>query len=119
MSDERIMTQAEAEAGTSTEKLATTPERQKQAIAALGGGGGLATKSGVVTAATFSGNPKKATVTFSSAFADANYSVAITGGDADTITYESKIAASFDINLNTNPAPIVDVVWVAIKHGET
>ncbi len=38
MSDERIMTQAEAEAGTSTEKLATTPERQKQAIDALSNG---------------------------------------------------------------------------------
>jgi len=35
-----VMSQAEAEAGTSTEPRLTTPERQAQAIAALGGGGG-------------------------------------------------------------------------------
>ena len=51
MSDERIMTQAEAEAGTSTEKLATTAERQKQAIMALAGIGGF---SAIITESTTS-----------------------------------------------------------------
>lgn len=91
------------------------------AVASGGGGGGLSTKSGEVAAGSFSGNPKTATVTFSTAFSDANYSVAMTGQGVDkyTITAANKAAGSFDIVLNSNSAPSNPVLWTAIAHGET
>jgi hypothetical protein len=78
----------------------------------------LITKSGIVTAGTFAGNPKKATVTFTTAFASANYSVNITGSDGRTWTVESKVAASFVINANANTALTGDVYWQAKLNGE-
>jgi len=80
---------------------------------------GLVTKSG--TQGSFSGNPKKATVTLSGAFADANYSVSIIGqgGDDRSWTIESQLAGSFVINSNANPGLSNDALWIAIKHGES
>jgi hypothetical protein len=82
------------------------------------GGGTFYLKSGIVTAGTFAGNPKKATVTFSSAFPSTNYSITITGGDGRTWTYESKATGSFVINTNANSAPTQEVSWQAIIVGE-
>lgn len=78
----------------------------------------LVTKSGIVAAGTFAGNPKKATVTFSVAFASASYNVAITGADARTWTIESKVAGSFVISANANQALTGDVYWQAQLNGE-
>jgi len=81
--------------------------------------GGLATKSGEITG--FSGNPKTASVSFSSSFSDANYSATAFGQDGDkfSITIENKTASGFDISLNSNSAPSNPVLWTAIAHGET
>lgn len=81
----------------------------------------LHTKSGIVTVASFAGNPKKATVTFSTAFSGTNYTPMPigTGADARTWTVESIAAGSFVINSNSNTAPANDVRWIAIQHGET
>ncbi len=76
-------------------------------------------KAGSVAAVTFAGNPKKATVTFTSAFPDTNYSIAITGADARSWTWESKASGSFVINSNSNTAPTGNTDWIAIYHGET
>lgn len=76
-------------------------------------------KSGLITAGTFTGNPKKATVTFSVAFPNTNYSIAITGADGRTWTYESKLAGSFVINANANTALTGEVSWTAISTGES
>ncbi len=80
----------------------------------------LTTKSGVVAGASFAGNPKKYTVTFTTAFADANYTVTFTADNTQRIwTVESQTAAGFTINANAN-APIAgNVYWVCIKHGES
>jgi hypothetical protein len=71
------------------------------------------TKAGRVAAGTFAGNPKKATVTFATAFANTNYAIAITGADARTWTIESKLAGSFVINSNSNTAPTSETMWQA------
>ena len=75
-------------------------------------------KSGVVAAVSFAGNPKKATVTFGTAFADANYSVSILGVDSRAWSIENQLAGSFVINANANAALTGNVSWKAIKHGE-
>jgi len=81
-------------------------------------GAGLATKSG--SQGGFTGSPKKATVTFSAAFADANYSVSVIGdGDVRTWTIESKVAGSFVINANSASGISNSVLWIAVKDGET
>jgi len=81
----------------------------------------LVMKSGVVTAASFTGNPMTATVTFAKAFADANYSPTVTTQVEDeyATTVSSVAAGSFVINLNSGTAPTNDVLWTAIKHGES
>jgi hypothetical protein len=86
--------------------------------------GGLGTKSGKVLAGTFTGSPKKATVTFSAAFADANYSVSLTPETSGNRTFspsvESVVAGSFVIMLASGSiANLTAVHWTAIKHGET
>jgi hypothetical protein len=88
------------------------------------GGSQLEHKAGKALAAAFSGNPKKATVTFSTAFADANYSPALiaetTGNKTFTPAVDSAPAAgSFVINLGSNSTTgLVAVLWTATKHGE-
>jgi hypothetical protein len=82
------------------------------------GGGSLYLKSGIVSAGSFAGNPKKATVTFSSAFPSTSYSITITGGNGRTWTYESKATGSFVINTNANSALSQEVSWQAIIVGE-
>ncbi len=86
------------------------------------GSAGLVTKSGLVLNATFTGNPKTATVTFSSAFADANYTPVfmVNGTTSFSPRATSIVAGSFVINMGANNINgLVDVRWVAIKHGES
>lgn len=73
-------------------------------------------KSGVVLSTSFTGNPKKATVTFSSAFA-ADYSIKMAGRDARTWTYENKTSSGFTINANANTALTGEVSWEAAAIG--
>lgn len=79
----------------------------------------LEQKSGVVASGSFSGNPKKSTVTFTTAFADANYSVSIIGIDSRSWSIQSVSAGSFIINARANGALTGNVYWTATKHGET
>ena len=85
----------------------------------------LEKKAGRVLAASFSGNPRKTTVTFSTAFADTNYAVTVTavstvGGQTYDATVENQLAGSFVINLGANQiTDLVQVNWVAVKDGET
>lgn len=87
--------------------------------------GSLISKSGKVLAASFVGNPKKATVTFATAFADANYSVNVTpvisvNGTTYAPNIESQTAANFVINMGANNiGSLVQVNWTAVKNGES
>jgi hypothetical protein len=78
----------------------------------------LRIKAGVVTAGSFAGDPKKYAVAFASAFADANYAINITGIDARSWTYESKVAGGFTINTNANKVLSAEVSWECIRVGE-
>jgi hypothetical protein len=84
-----------------------------------GGGGGLVTKAGSVANSSFTGNPKKATVTFSTAFGSTNYAITVTGEDARSWTIESKAVGSFVINANSNTGLSGTTYWIATAYGET
>jgi hypothetical protein len=83
------------------------------------GGSGLKTKVGSVANTSFTGNPKKATVTFGTAFTDTNYAVVITGEDARSWTIESKVAGNFVISANSNTTLAGTTYWIATAYGET
>ena len=73
-------------------------------------------KSGVKTSGSFSGNPQAVTVTFGTAFPDANYSVSISGSDVRDWSVDSQAAASFVINSNAGQALSASAYWTAIAH---
>jgi hypothetical protein len=83
----------------------------------------LATKAGIVVAGSFAGNPKKATVTFATSFADASYAVVLTcvttNDKAFTPSVESQAAGSFVINMTVNSITnLTQVNWAATYNGE-
>lgn len=73
-------------------------------------------KSGAEVTGSFAGNPQVATVTFSTAFSDANYSVSLLGPDDRGWTIDSQAAGSFVINTNAAQALTSSVSWTAIAH---
>ena len=86
--------------------------------------GVLPTKAGKVLNASFSGSPKKATVTFITPFANTNYSINVTalvgsGGATYAPVVESQLAGSFVINVGANNiGNLTAVSWTAINNGE-
>ena len=83
---------------------------------------GQAIKAGVVPAASFAGNPKKATVTFGTAYANTSYAVTLAPVTDGTKTFtpniESKTAAGFVVNLNSNNlANFLEMGWHTMTLG--
>lgn len=76
-----------------------------------------ASKAGVIAAVTFTGNPKTASVTFTTPFVDNNYAVTITGLDNRNWTAETLTASGFTINSNANQNLIGQVFWNATHSG--
>ena len=81
-------------------------------------------KAGSVLAASFSGSPKKATITFTTPFADANYAVTLasytSGNTGFGSVVNSQTASGFVINMNVNNITnLTSVFWIALKNGET
>jgi len=99
--------------------IADSPAGTMTISAANQTGTGLKNKAGTVAAGSFAGSPKKFTVTFGVAFASAAYAISITGTDARTFTWESKLAGSFVINTNANTALTGNVDWQAVVTGES
>jgi hypothetical protein len=79
---------------------------------------GKINKNNAVANTSFTGTPRKATVTFTTAFPNANYSVVVTGEDSRTWTIESKLSGSFVINTNSNVALTGNTYWQATSYGE-
>lgn len=85
---------------------------------------GLSAKSGKVLAASFSGTPRKATVTFTAAYPDTNYSIVLTPilstlGLLYTPNVETQLADSFVINMGTSLiSNLVSVAWSTMAVGE-
>lgn len=78
----------------------------------------LGTKTGEAVVVAFSGNPKKATVTFTTDFADDQYAISLMSSDSRMWTIESKTQSGFVINSNANKAITSPVMYTAIKYGE-
>jgi hypothetical protein len=84
------------------------------------GGTSFDQKAGRVANGSFAGNPKKATVTFNTAFASANYAVTATAVTSSNKTFavnvESQTAGSFVLNAGANNiSNLVQVNWVAVE----
>lgn len=75
-------------------------------------------KSGILANTSFSGNPKKSTITFSTPYIDSNYTISIVGIDSRVWAVESISAAGFTINANANQALTGNVYWTTTKNGE-
>jgi hypothetical protein len=80
---------------------------------------GLKIKSNSVAGSSFAGNPKVYDVVFTTAYADTNYSIQITGGANRTFTYENKTTTGFRINANANLAFTESVDWTTTAYGES
>ncbi len=102
--------------GASATPLALT---QAQVLAFLGISGTREIKTGVVAAASFTGSPRTATVTFATAMSSTNYSITVTGSTARTWSYQSKTVNGFVINANSATALTGEVSWKAISNGES
>jgi len=79
-------------------------------------------KAGVVIPGSFSGNPKKATITFTTAYASTAYAITlavVTDGTKQFIpSIESKTVNGFVVNLGANNiANLVEVGWQAMING--
>lgn len=80
-------------------------------------------KSGVLIPGAFSGDPKKATVTFTTAYPDTNYTIGIDAVTQNGITYpirpENKATTGFDVVLGSNNiAHLIEVGWQTVATGE-
>jgi len=76
-------------------------------------GGGSSAKAGSGSAASFTGTPRTASITFGSAFSDNLYAVTVTGEDARSFTIQSKSSTGFTINSNSSIALAGPVYWIA------
>lgn len=76
-------------------------------------------KSGVVLAGSFSGSPKKYTVTFATPYdTGVVYVVGFVGKDQRAWTYENPTTTGFVINTGANTALTGSVTWYTIEVGE-
>ena len=82
-------------------------------------------KSGEVLAVSFAGNPKRASVVFSTPFSDNNYSIALTTNSLANSAYNPKVdsatktANGFTISISANIITnLTSCMWIATKHGE-
>lgn len=78
--------------------------------------------SGSVPAASFTGTPRTATVTFSTPFASANYTVTVTSTDDGRswkVPSASMLTTGFTINSQANAALTGPVMWQAVMIGQS
>ncbi len=76
-------------------------------------------KSSFLSGSVFVGTPRTASVSFISAFPDANYTVNIIGNASRQWRVENQTSSGFTINSNANGVVTGLVYWDAIYHGET
>ena len=74
-------------------------------------------KSGIVSGASFAGNPKVYDVVFGSSFTG-DYSISVIGADVRVWSYENKTLSGFRINSNSDQPLVGDIYWQAILNGE-
>ena len=106
-----IATQAETDTGSDDTRMVTPAK-----LAAYSGLAPLS-KAGSEASGSFTGVPRKATITFSTAFGSTNYSVSVIGGDGRSWSIESKAVGSFVINTGSANALTANVDWIAMLHS--
>ena len=85
---------------------------------------GFGFKSGVALAASFSGSPKSAVVTFATPYASTNYAVtlgevAASGSPSHAASISDKLTTGFTINLNSaSMTGFVGMDWHTALYGE-
>jgi hypothetical protein len=79
----------------------------------------LPTKANTVAGTSFTGNPKKYTVTFITPYPNTNYSISISANINRTFTWETKTVNGFTINANSNTSFTENVDWITTKFGES
>ncbi len=79
---------------------------------------GLKNKAGSVANTSFSGSPLTASVTFSSAFSNGNYAIAITGEDSRAWMIQNKTPNGFVINSVSSVALTGNTYWTCTAYGE-
>lgn len=84
-----------------------------------GPGGSLKTKAGILSAGSFTGSPRKSSVTFITPFSSTAYGITLTGEDSRIFTYSLKTSNGFTVSANSNGALTGEVSWVATASGET
>jgi len=80
---------------------------------------GLKTKVGSIANTSFGSNPLTASITFTTAFADTNYGVVITGEDARAWTIQNKTTSGFVVNTNSSVGLSGTTYWNATIYGES
>ena len=93
-----------------------TLDRQNGSVSVTGFTNGI--KANSIAGGSFTGNPRKATVTFISPYSNTNYSITITGNVNRSFTWESKATTGFTINSNANTSFTEDVNWITMSYGE-
>jgi hypothetical protein len=88
-----------------------------------GGSNAHALRAGVLIPGNFAGNPKKATIVFSTAYGSTAYSITALaetdGSKSFSIATESKTVNGFTVNLHSNNlAGLVSVGWHTALNGE-
>jgi hypothetical protein len=79
----------------------------------------LRNKAGNIANTSFTGNPRKAAVNFTTAFPNTSYAVVITGEDARSWTVEGKVVGGFTASANSNTSLSGTTYWIATSYGET
>jgi len=79
-------------------------------------------KAGVIVPGAFAGNPKKATVTFGTAYASTAYAITLgvltDGTKQFSVSVESKTISGFVVNLGSNNAAnLVEIGWHTMING--
>jgi hypothetical protein len=87
-------------------------------------GGGSTTpvptiKASASSAASFTGTPLMAQVSFSAYFADTNYAVTVTGEDPRAWSIQTKASTGFVINSNSSVALTGPVYWIATPYSNS
>ena len=104
--------------GTFSGSLIGTATTASFAVTASYAANVLKTKAGAVTYTAFGGTPLTASVSFSSAFANTNYAVVVTGEDSRAWIIQNKTVNGFVINSISSTALTGTTYWTCTAYGE-
>lgn len=78
----------------------------------------LLSKAGSITNTSFTGNPRRAPVIFTTPFSTTNYAITISGEDSRAWSIEGKVVGGFTASANSNVGLAGTTYWIATAYGE-